>query len=113
MYPYRVVVHTDRRSQGLSKIPDIPDTLTHQSAILETMPPGTCFMYPLHGIFSRHGAIVYDYIFFYIISIPFHVAISVSIITHIEPTHCLWMLSDTSAVINIGSFAMFTIPDLI
>ena len=32
MHPYRGIVHTERRSDGISMIPDGPNTLTFQSA---------------------------------------------------------------------------------
>ena len=43
MHPDRVIVHTDRWLEGLSMIPDSPNTLPHQSAWLLTTPSGTWF----------------------------------------------------------------------
>ena len=105
----------DRRPYGLSTRLYGPNNLTCQSSGVWTSPRGTRFADPLHGILSRHGATVYDYIYIYIyiIFIPANVVITESTLSRLEPAQCPHKLSNASSVIIIGSFSLVTVSGLI
>ena len=65
MYPERGIVRTDRRSDGISKIPDDPKSLTCQSASTNDA-PRDLILGPVTWNPAQHGPIcvyVYRYVY--------------------------------------------------
>ena len=112
MHPDKGIEHTNRLAYSLSTRPDDQNNLTCQSSSTNTT-PGTHFMTLLHGIMCCQGATVCNYAYVYGISFPDDITISVRMSARIDPDHCLCHLSDTSAVIGIGSSALIAVSDLI
>ena len=104
------IVRMVRNSDGLSSIPDVLKTLTHQCNRVGMAPPGTLFASPLHGILPGHIPV---YVYVSIIGISTTVTITVNAAATSRFCPFICKVSDASAIIGSGSFALVIIADLI
>ena len=112
MHPYRVIVHTDRWSDDIYKIPNDPINLNNKSTGTNDAPRD-----PLIGPITRNpaltrGDMVYDYAYAYVygIDISVDIVIGTIMLLHIYSTHCPCQLSRAIIVIGIGNFFLDTVP---
>ena len=109
MQPDRGIVHTDRRSDGLSTITDDTRTLTWQPfQVWQTL--GTLYTAMLHEILTLHGRNI-RYIYIWTIEISAAATISVSTIATSQTCLVMCHLSEASAVISIGIFVLLRFTD--